>query len=138
MKIQNHRYGWLAGIIDGEGTITITRQFRVLSYSYRPEIHVTNTNMEMLFEVVSIIEAIIGKKPKIFLSDSRNEKKVYRVRIQDRKSCLKLAKILSNILVAKKRQALLLIEFLQGESINSETQAARIRQINASSSSQAP
>ena len=129
-----NKYAWLAGIIDGEGTITITRQWRTKSYSYRPEIHITNTSSLMLNEAVSIMEIAVGKKPKIFSTNNGNKREVYRVRFQDRNSCFNLIKLLLPHLIAKKAQAELLLIFLKGDGSNSETQAASIRKMNAGSS----
>lgn len=131
----NNTIAWLAGIVDGEGTITITRQkredYKKHPYSYRPEIHITNTSLLMLEEVLRIFRETISKETKIFSSSNRNPRTVYRVRIQDRKSCLELTKLLLPHLIAKKSQAKLLQDFLQSNGSNSEAQAFRIREINA-------
>lgn len=131
----NNTIAWLAGIVDGEGTITITRQkredYKKHPYSYRPEIHITNTSILMLEEVLRILRETISKETKIFSSSNRNPRTVYRVRIQDRKSCLALIKLLLPHLIAKKSQAKLLKDFLQSNGSNSETQAFRIREMNA-------
>ncbi|MFY9457550.1 MAG: LAGLIDADG family homing endonuclease [Candidatus Spechtbacterales bacterium] len=130
-----YKYGWLAGVIDGEGTITITRQFRVKSYSYRPEIHITNTNRELLQEASRLIESATGKKTNLFATSNGSNRPVYRVRLQDRKSCLKLLKLLLPYLVGKKYQARVLLDFLSSNNRDSVAiQAASIRNINAGSS----
>lgn len=132
------KHAWLAGIIDGEGTITITRQrrydYKSHPYSYRPEIHVTNTSNSMLLEVSEIIKKVTGKKVWIYQTDNREKRPVYRARLQDRNSCLILAKTLLPHLISKKSQALLLIDFLTGNKEKSETQAALIREMHESSS----
>lgn len=129
------KLSWLAGILDGEGTITITRQFRKdyksKSYSYRPEIHITNTSLIMLEEAAKIIEKATSKQIKIYVSSRRNPRIVYRIRLQDKKSCLDLIKLILPYLIAKKQQALLLMDCLQNGISNSEIQASRIRDMNA-------
>ena|SRR3990167_8609842 len=136
-----NKRSWLAGIVDGEGCIQIVRMWRRTDYSYRPEIHITNTNKLILNETSKLIEIITGKKTKMFPTKNGNPKIVYRVRLQDKNSCLALIKSLLPFLIGKRKQAIILLEYLKAKSSNRKIkamQAARIRRINSGSSHQEP
>ena len=124
--------GWLAGVVDGEGTITITRQNRGTYYSYRPEVHITNTNFLILKKAQKLFEQISGDKVKIFITDSKRENTVYRIRIQSIDGCKNILTKLSPYLVGKKRQALLVIKWLSRERLrkNSAIQANKVHNLN--------
>jgi len=133
--MNKEKYGWLAGIIDGEGTITITKQNRQTWFSYRPEIHITNTNQLILKQSCKLLKEITGKTVKIFITDKKRKNYVYRVRLQDIESCKKLLIFLGPFLVGKKKQGKLLLEFLQNKKTkNGSIQAAKIHNLNLSSS----
>lgn len=60
---------WLAGAVDGEGTVSIGR-FRSSMYRdglcHRPLLQLVNTDRRMLDHAASIIETVTGKRPKLY------------------------------------------------------------------------
>jgi len=132
------KIGWLAGIVDGEGTITITRQNRFTWFSYRPEIHITNTNFQILKTAKQLFEKISGRKVRIFSTNLKRN--VYRIRLQDTQGCLKMLEVLMPHLIGKKNQAVVLLNFLsnKGNEKWCAMQAAKIHKLNLSSSRQVP
>ena len=53
MEINKEDISWLAGIIDGEGSLTLTKSYGS-STSLRPRLQIGNTDMELLKEVTRI------------------------------------------------------------------------------------
>lgn len=109
--LQERELGWLAGIIDGEGTITICR----INGFMRPIIQIVNTNTSLILESQRIIESMIGRRLSIGKVKDYGKSVLSCYRIQYIKhSDLKI--ILTTIfpyLVAKKEQARLVLEFLE-------------------------
>jgi hypothetical protein len=109
--IQERDLGWLAGIIDGEGTITICR----IKGFMRPIVQIVNTNTSMLLKVNELLEKIISRKLLIGVVKSYGKEVLACYRIQSVKQS-DVEKILLTIkpyLVAKTEQARLVLEFLE-------------------------
>ena len=124
--------GWLAGVIDGEGTITISKQNRGNYYSYKPEIHITNINFLILRKAQFLFKKISGDHVKIFVTDNKRENKVYRVRVQSINGCKNILKALTPHLIGKKKQAEIVLKWLSRERVrkNSAIQADKIHNLN--------
>lgn len=101
-------YQYLAGIVDGEGTIGITSLKSKIRFS--PFISISNTNKQLLNTILEFLKkegfnaCISTKKPR-----KENHKTCYSLTIKD-KYAIKLAKILKNELLIKAEQATLLAE----------------------------
>lgn len=56
-KVKDSDIFWFAGIVDGEGSFTITKNYGP-SLSLRPRLQIGNTDMELLKEVTRILVAL--------------------------------------------------------------------------------
>lgn len=95
---------YLAGLIDGEGTITLTR--RNSGQLPQPQVSIANNNLELLIWVKKVIGSgsISTKKPK---SSSHNI--AYAWQVATAGPCLRLLDEIRPYLVVKKQQADLLL-----------------------------
>lgn len=104
---------YLGALIDGEGSIFITKSTRKKSsigFSYVPVVNISNNNVEILRKVRKIVGA--GCSPCVEKPRFGNRKKSYYVRF----SASAIRQLLPQILdwlVVKRRQADLLLEFLK-------------------------
>lgn len=111
--------GWIAGIIDGEGTVQLTKGYHKPEYNARPSkrgfcwvprVSVTNTSQRLLLH----FQEITGFG-KIFLYDygkRENQKKRYYLVLRNNEAFALLPQI-KDFLATKKSQAELLIEALE-------------------------
>ena len=116
------RLSWLAGILDGEGTISFASKFskssRQKNYHFRPELKVDNTDQVMLDEIMSILDEVgaayyvrdTGKSPS---KRNPNWKKSTRIIIEGLKRLRSFLPIISPYLINKKPQADLLMEYIE-------------------------
>jgi hypothetical protein len=114
-----YKIAWLAGIWDGEGTISIRQNVKIKQFS--PRVHVTNTDMNIINEVRKILN-MIGVDPRIHEThgdkyESTFGKKVYYHIGVDTLSKSKI--ILDTILpylIGKKAQAECLLAFINSRT----------------------
>jgi hypothetical protein len=110
---------YFAGIIDGEGTITLERNGTRRAYNgqmgFSPKVIIANTSQPLLQRVFSIIEAI-GVNPhiKTQLAGKYNRGKVmYWVTVAGLTKCAKVLRPLLPYLVAKQAQARVVLDFIE-------------------------
>ncbi len=107
---------WLAGIIDGEGTITICRcrSHKGIYGQIRPIVQVVNTNMLIMKQCQKLFQQLTGNKCHIKTFNSGNtfkaNKQCYRIQITGYKSTSIICLALIPYLIAKRIQAELLID----------------------------
>lgn len=106
---------WLAGFIDGEGTVGISRtNSKTWKHPYlRAAVQVPNTDRRAIDEMVRIIEEITGKRPSVAVSHRGNERcrMAWRVKVCTQWELLLLLPAVMPYLRLKQRQAELSIEF---------------------------
>jgi len=118
MITNNENLAWLAGIIDGEGSIGIKRAFDTRKnrsfVSYSPLIQICNTDMILLTKVIEILEF----HGITFSFWNGSEKKrnpkwsvAYMIGISKNQSAMKFLELLIPFLVSKKQRAEILYEF---------------------------
>ena len=100
---------YLAGIIDGEGTITLIRSSNPLRIN--PVLYITNTNHDLLGKCSNTIEQITNEPVYKRVTDQRGNTPVYRLQIAKRASIQAILKAIAPYLVAKKQQAYLVNHF---------------------------
>lgn len=109
--------GWLGGIFDGEGTITITIRGRKNQTDLlTPRITVANTDKRIIDKIVSIY-----KKHNIpywisYKEGKGNWKESWRVEITGIKRTLKILPLLKDYLVAKKDLAIKVLDWCESRS----------------------
>ena len=106
--------GYLAGIIDGEGSISINCLTRLNNTkNYRAYVSVTNTNNELLLVCKALLEELAEKPLSVQLIDQRGRRPVYRLREQSKRGVHKILLAVLPYLVAKKKQAEEVLNFLE-------------------------
>lgn len=117
MQIQNIKIAWLAGIVDGEGSIGMkrTRDKRVgrSPLMYSPLIQITNCDFDLLNETENILDLLKIKYNHWKRIDSRNSKwkDSGNVSINSYENCIKFLEILIPFLISKKKHAKILLSF---------------------------
>ena len=115
MDVKQTDLAWLAGFLDGEGTIGISRtNHKNQKTPYlRPLVQAPNTDRKAIDEMVRIIELVTGKKPSVCECNKGNENwsKAWRVKVSTQWELLLLIPAIIPYLILKKRQAELSLEF---------------------------
>lgn len=107
---------WLAGIVDGEGTVGLSRtNSKSLPVPYlRPHFQIANTDLRILNHAADIVCAVTGKRVSKFVVTNKgikNQRIGYRLAVHTQWEMLLLLPALIPHLVAKKEQAQLAFEF---------------------------
>jgi hypothetical protein len=120
--MEERRLAWLAGFVDGEGTITLCRinecKTKSRTTHIRPIFQVVNTNYASLQECQTILESITGRCPTIHsksFSGTRlaHWKDSYQIQIVKQQDVKKICQTLIPYLITKKLQAELLVKFVE-------------------------
>jgi hypothetical protein len=123
-KTIDHRIAWLAGIVDGEGWISVgvegvpgRRKWSARRYiAARWQIGIANTDPAMLNEVMSIAD-ILGAKCKFYdRADGPwrgNRKMQGRVAFETKDACATLLEALLPYLITKRARAILMLRAIE-------------------------
>ena len=100
-------YGYLAGIVDGEGSFAVTVNYKERFLNFTPKLFIGNTDPKLFTKLKECgIESIIDiVKPK---EDSK-KKPYYRIWLYSKDLRIVLPKII-NYLVIKKERAILILD----------------------------
>ena len=112
--------GWLAGIWDGEGTITLAYASKcVLKPVVKPHISVSNTNVHIIDHAIFLLDKA---GIKLYISThkgrNRNQQDYYSAAITNIDGCEKLCKLLKDYLVGKLPQCNIMLRFLENRKKN--------------------
>jgi hypothetical protein len=131
--------GWLAGIIDGEGTITLCEVHKVdrQHLGFSVNVCVSSTSPKLIYRVMHLMEEM-ELKPAIQLLKGKGKRKdAYQARITERTRIELFLLRISPYLVEKKEQAYWMLEYikqrrLEGGQISSlcYSIAYKIRSLN--------
>lgn len=122
--VQDFALSYLAGIIDGEGTITLERSGNrrlcgVMGLS--PRVIITNTNEQIIQYCVNLFR-LMGVTPYIKTQDvgyKTRRKKCYWVCVSGLSKCKKVLEPLIRYLVGKETQARLVLDFIKLRGLDS-------------------
>ncbi len=142
MDLSEGQKGYLAAMLDGEGTIMIALYHNKTGYGkYFPTVRIFNTNRAPLLETVG---SWLRKKPRLYEEHKgTNKKPLYVLELSNKKLIVELLTAVKTHLIAKAEQAQLLLEFLsiratyrkspklQAPSERENAIYARMRQLNA-------
>ncbi|MGD9643968.1 MAG: LAGLIDADG family homing endonuclease [Elusimicrobiales bacterium] len=106
--------GWLAGLIDGEGCITLTRAHQ--RDSIRPILQITNTSLPLLEKAQRLIEELSGKRPNIKIQSNRGKfgyRTCYIIQIRRHATIASVLRALTPHMVAKREQTELVLAFVE-------------------------
>lgn len=107
---------WLAGFLDGEGTIGISRSnSKSAPRAYlRPHLQAPNTDKCLIDHMTAIIEKVTGKKQSITHHVMPEGcKPMWRTQVHTQWECAMLIPLLLPHIISKKRQAQIVLEFCQ-------------------------
>ena len=111
------KLGYLAGIIDGEGSVTLNRlRQQNGKWKISARIDITNSDCQLLSFCASILEELTGKQVKFILTDQRANRQVFRIQIQRRTSVVAVLDAIEPYLISKKEQARIIRQFLKIKS----------------------
>jgi len=106
---------WLAGIVDGEGTIGIHRtNVKSQKHPYlRPHIQIANTDLRILEKARVILTAITGRLHNTVVTNKggNGQKKGYRIAANTQSAAVLLLPLLIPHLAGKREQAELVLDF---------------------------
>ena len=126
------KLAYLAGLIDGEGSITITvRVFKKKQYSWAglaPTLRITNTDYHLLSVAKEYIREIIGTDRKIKRNGNKreNRKQGFRILVNKRSDLEKLLKELLPYLILKKENARILLDYFDSHRYYEKTKMSDI------------
>lgn len=106
---------WLAGIIDGEGSITVARLGLKKTGKARylkPMISIANTNTMIILEVKRIIDEIVGRNINVHQSNQYSQP-CYSVWTASQFDIYRVCENVSPYLRGKREQAELMMEFIR-------------------------
>ena len=111
MKLNDLEIGYIAGIIDGEGSISLKRQSRRRSLGLF--IQVTNSNKAMLKWLQQKIDGGIYPHSSTYSDGSKNRLDAWIWQLRKRDDVKSLLNQLLPVLIIKKRHAELMLEFIE-------------------------
>lgn len=111
----NEWIAWLAGIVDGEGTISIClcNRKNAVHSKFKPCFQISNTNVALLRKASEIIESLCGLYPHWVLTNKRmlECKVAYRISMSSQGRLLMILPRLLPYLTAKHEQAELALDY---------------------------
>ena len=115
MKFPEWARGWLAGLIDGEGTITVRYlKRRDGSRRYQPIIVISNKERRLLEKVQELIgHGRISSYGKYHIRRHPNWSQVYRLEIKGSRIVLEILQSVYPYLVIKRKQAELVMKICE-------------------------
>lgn len=108
LGLSDFQIGYIAGFVDGEGTLQVRKHKSKNSIWYYPTILLTNTNYQVLDTLSKWLKAKVT--PLRYTPSSKNHRDCFKITIATICDVLSLAKFLKPYLLIKRRQAELLEE----------------------------
>lgn len=115
MGLSERDLAWLAGIWDGEGTITLTRGSG-RNHKVGMAVCVSNTNTAIMERVEGLVSAIVGRPIRARLRPCPSfarRRPIYRLQVASKADVRKFCETLHPYLVGKATQALLMLRYLE-------------------------
>lgn len=106
--------GWLAGIIDGEGSITIMKR----GETFVPSVKMSNTSKVLIEKFCEILNNLNISHSCYGKQKQGNRKYQWEVIIEGRPRVYSLLLVLRDLLVSKTKQAEKVIEWIESRGIN--------------------
>ena len=110
---------WFAGIIDGEGTINITKKptrKRVdgsVRYNYWTFLQIANTDENLILRCIDIMKRL-GSNPYVWEKPATEKwKKAYQISLQNMNKTYRVLKAVHPYLVSKRRHSELVMAFVE-------------------------
>jgi intein/homing endonuclease len=115
--VDEKELAYLAGILDGEGCISISKStWRGSHHSFAPRVRVANSNLNIINHIADTMRKL-GIEPYLSFckrcEDNPKWKRVYELGLQNQTKCQKLLSVIKDYLVGKREQAYLVLEFAE-------------------------
>lgn len=130
--IENNKHDllWLAGFIDGEGTITAPHQKSRKKPFYTPVLSIANTDYTAVERCVEIIKKYTCEEKRILVYEHKDKthwKPRYTVQLSKKTLVKRILQLLMPYLVIKREQAENILKFIE---TGDENYAKRTRELN--------
>jgi hypothetical protein len=113
-SVTQFELGWLAGIIDGEGSITVCKR----GPTYVPTIKMSNTSKVLVEKYCEILDRL-GITHKCYGKQTKgNRKYQWEVCIDGRPRVYKALSIVQDLLIAKQKQAIKVGEWIESRGLD--------------------
>ncbi len=116
--MDNTKLAWLAGLVDGEGSMGMYAQTYVpknarCKKSVRYQVTIANDNTEIILEASRLMEEITGRPA--FLASATNHRSFvhYKLSVMKINDCIKVLNAIEPYLVGKKAQAQVMLKVLK-------------------------
>jgi len=113
--------GWLAGIVDGEGTITLspTHRYDRKHISYSATIQISTTSTQVAHKAIYLLKDM-GLDPALCIVNREKEgyKEAYLVRLTNKYEIERCIHTIKNHLSGKQEQAFWMIEFFKQRELD--------------------
>jgi hypothetical protein len=106
--------GWLAGIIDGEGSITVIKR----GPTFVPTLKMSNTSKILVFKYCEILDKLDISYQCYGRQKQGNRKYQWEVHIDGRPRVSKALFMVQDLLIAKKKQAEKTLEWIESRGID--------------------
>ena len=112
--------GYIAGFLDGEGSILLTRHKDNGNIRCRPVVAFYNTNLEVLDWIAGVIDVKINKRQEDTRTDVRHRRTNYTIKINKYSEVYKFLVAIRPYLRIKQTNADIVIKFIE-EVVDRET-----------------
>jgi hypothetical protein len=106
--------GWLSGIIDGEGTISIVKR----ASCFVPVVKMSNTSKILIDKYCEILDKLDISYHCYGKQKEGNRKYQWEVSIEGRPRVYKIITLLQDILIAKQNQAIKVTEWIESRGLD--------------------
>ena len=113
-SISAFEFGWLCGIIDGEGCIGLWSRGGSREHEYRPGLRIANTSREIIDALCSILDRLnVSYHITHYKPRKETQKEYWNITVEGFKRLKNLLPVIKDALVSKKQQADLVWEWVQ-------------------------
>jgi hypothetical protein len=113
-SVTQFELGWLAGIIDGEGSITVCKR----GSTYVPTIKMSNTSKVLVEKYCDILDGLDITYKCYGIQKKGNRKYQWEVCIDGRPRVYKAMSIVQHLLIAKQKQAVKVVEWIESRGLD--------------------
>ena len=106
--------GWLAGIIDGEGSVTVVKR----GQCFVPVLKMTNTSKKLIDKYCEILDKLDISYQCYGRQKHGNRKYQWEVCVEGRPRVFKALQLIKGLLVAKETQAEKVIQWIESRGVN--------------------
>lgn len=113
-SVTQFELGWLAGIIDGEGSITVCKR----GPTFVPTIKMTNTSKVLVDKYCEILDKLDISYQCYGRQKTGNRKYQWDVCIDGRPRVYKALNAIQDLLIAKQKQAVKVVEWIESRGLD--------------------